>query len=84
MKEGTGAVQAYAEGLLNRSAGLVAVQMVGKLLDRDTTFHGRILRKGIQYKQRVEEAIKQMSPNHQISFIQISDSGILGAAKLVT
>lgn len=45
---------------------------------------GSLFWKANDYKEMVEKTVKQLVPKYNVSFIGIKDSGILGAAKLIS
>ena len=45
---------------------------------------GRLFWKGNEYKETVEKVVKQLVPKYSVRFVEIKDSGTLGAAKLVS
>jgi hexokinase len=45
---------------------------------------GSLFWKGNNYKTIVQETLKQLVPKYNVRFVEIKDSGILGAAKLVS
>lgn len=85
-QNGTSEQQKIAQLVLNRSAQLVATQITGILefQQRDLVFimQGSLFWKGYNYKQTVEETVKQLT-NYKADYIQIENSDLLGAAKLV-
>lgn len=81
-------ISKIAQDLLKRSAQLVACQIVGITIfkKRNLVFNmeGSLFWKGNNYKKIVEETVKQLLPEYEIDFVEIEDSAILGAAKLVS
>ena len=81
-------VSDIAKSLLKRSAQLVACQIAGitDFMNRRMVFNmeGSLFWKGNNYKETVEKTVRQLVPNHKVEFVEIKDSGILGAAKLVS
>lgn len=77
-----------AQNLLRRSAQLVACQIAGitEFKKRAMVFNmeGSLFWKGNEYKETVEKTVKQLAPKYGITFVEIEESGILGAAKLVS
>lgn len=69
------------------SAELVSCQIAGitELYGHDTAFvmEGSLFWKGYRYKETVEQTVSRLT-SHGVSFIHIPDSGILGAAKLLS
>ena len=45
---------------------------------------GSLFWKANNYKQTVEQTVKRLLPKYNVKFVQIKESGILGAAKLVS
>lgn len=80
-------VSEIARSLFVRSAQLVACQIAGitEFMDRDMVFNmeGSLFWKGNNYKSTVEETVKQLVPQHKVDFVEIENSAILGAAKLL-
>ncbi len=76
-----------AKNVLKRSADLVAAAVSGiaefKKSDLDVCVEGSLFWKGLGYKEDIKEKVKSLTSNLKIEFIQIEDSNILGAAKLV-
>lgn len=91
-------VSRIAKTLLQRSAQMVACQIAGiaEFKKRDPTsprlrgasmifnMEGSLFWKGNGYKEAVDETVKKLAPDCNIKFVEIKDSGILGAAKLVS
>lgn len=81
-------VSEIAKSLITRSAQLVAAQIAGitELKKRDTVFNmeGSLFWKANNYKETVGKTVKQLVPEYKVRFVEIKDSAILGAAKLVT
>lgn len=77
-----------AQKHLIRSAQLVACQAAGiaAFRQKDMVFNmeGSLFWRGNNYKKTVEETIKKLVPEYNVKFIQIENSEILGAAKLVS
>ncbi len=73
--------------LLERSAALVACQIAGitthKKQDMAFVMEGSLFWHGYGYKDAVERYLKLIVPQYTVSFHQIKDSELLGAAKLV-
>lgn len=80
-------VSKLARGLFTSSAELIACQVAGitEFLGHDMTFvmEGSLFWSGWKYKKTVEETVKQLT-KHQVTFEEIINCGIIGAAKLVT
>lgn len=76
-----------ARSLLNRSAALIASQIAGitNYKQRAMTFllEGSLFWKGSGYQQGVEERVRSLAPTHQVTFVHLPDSPILGAAQLL-
>jgi hypothetical protein len=77
-----------AKFLLEKSAAFFAVQVIGLLefLERDLTFimEGSLFWKGYNYKEDVERYVMSLTPRHRALFKQVKESGIIGAAQLIT
>lgn len=75
-----------AKSLLETSAQLIACQVAGiadfKGQDMVFVMEGSLFWKGNKYKETVAETVKQLTPR-KVTFVEIPNSGILGAAKLV-
>lgn len=80
-------VSEIAQGLIARSAQLVACQIAGiaKFKKQNMVFNmeGSLFWKGNNYQKTVEETVKQLVPEYKIDFVEIENSAILGAAKLI-
>ena len=80
-------VSRIAQNLIKRSAQLVACQIAGitELKKHSMVFNmeGSLFWKGNGYKDAVEETVKQLVPEYEAKFVEIENSAILGAAKLV-
>lgn len=76
-----------ARDLMKHSASLVACIVTGiaNFKEKDMTFVmiGSMFWKGYKYKETVEEMVKKLSPEYSASFIEVENSDLLGAAKLV-
>ena len=76
-----------AQKLLREAAQMVACQIAGivKFKKRDMTFimEGSLFWVGFKFKETVEKTVRQLVSNYQVSFKEIRDCGIVGAAKLV-
>ena len=81
-------VSDIAKKLIKRSAQLVACQIAGitEFKQKDMVFNmeGSLFWKGNGYKEMVEKTVRQLVPEYNVTFVKIKDSGILGAAKLVS
>lgn len=77
-----------ARELFEHSASLIACQVAGitEFKKRDMTFvmEGSLFWIGWHYKQLVEKYLKLLVPKYTVTFVEIKDCGIIGAAKLVT
>jgi hexokinase len=77
-----------ARDLFEHSASLIACQVAGitEFKKRDMTFvmEGSLFWIAWHYKQIVEKYVKMLVPNYTVTFEEIKDCGIVGAAKLVT
>ncbi len=82
-----GATQ-LARDLFDHSAALIACQIAGitNFKKRDMIFvmEGSLFWVGWHYKSMVEKYVKQLAPKYTVTFEEIKDCGIYGAAKLVT
>ncbi len=76
-----------ARDILERSAQLTACAISGitKFKKHNMTFvmQGSLFWKGYHYKQIVEKTVKELLPEFTVEFIEVENSDILGAAKLV-
>ena len=76
-----------ARDLFNHSASLIACQVAGitNFMAHDMTFvmEGSLFWVGWHYKRIVEENVAKLT-KYKVTFEEIKDCGILGAAKLVT
>lgn len=81
-------VSTIARDLLIRSAKLVACQIAGitEFKKRSMVFimEGSLFWKGNLYKKTVEKTVKQLMPQYTVEFVEIENSAIMGAAKLVS
>lgn len=81
-----GEVGKVARNLLERSAQLVACQAAAIMEFRKTNMvfvmEGSLFWKGYKYKETVESCLKKIT-NYKAEFIEIENSGIIGAAFLV-
>lgn len=73
--------------ILEYSASLVAAQIAG-ILDfckRDLVFimQGSLYWKGHRYKETIDNFVKKLSPNYQATYIDLNQSDLFGAAKLI-
>jgi hexokinase len=77
-----------ARNIFEHSASLIACQVAGitEFKKRDMTFvmEGSLFWVGWQYKQIVEKYVKILVPKYNMTFEEIKDCGIIGAAKLAT
>lgn len=77
-----------AQNLIERSAQLVACQIAGiaRFKEHDMVFNmeGSLFWKGNNYKGVVEQTVRQLVPEYKVSFVEIENSAILGAAKLIS
>ena len=82
-----GKVSQIAKDLIKRSAQLVACQIAGitEFMGRNMVFNmeGSLFWKGNGYRETVEKTVKQLVPKYNVRFVEIENSAILGAAKLV-
>lgn len=82
----TGEVGKLARNLMEHSAGLVACQIAAIMEFRKTdmvfVMEGSLFWKGFEYKKIVEETLEKLT-DYKAEFVEIKDSGIIGAAHLV-
>lgn len=92
-RKNTPQISRIAQSLLERSAQLVACQVAGILRfaqndkkSKSMVFNmeGSLFWKANSYKETVEKTVKQLIPKYNIRFVEIENSAILGAAKLVS
>jgi hexokinase len=80
-------VSELARGLFEHSAALVSCEIAGitNFTKRNMTFvmEGSLFWVGWRYREMVESFVKDLT-NHKVTFEEIKDCGIIGAAKLVT
>ncbi len=80
-------VSSLARRLFERSASLIACQIAGiaEFKKRDMVFvmEGSLFWVGWNYRATVDKTVKLLTPYH-VTFEEIKDCGIIGAAKLVT
>lgn len=81
-------VSGIAKDIIKRSAQLVACQIAGVVMfkKRNMVFNmeGSLFWKAHNYKKIVEETVRMLLPKYKARFIEIQNSAILGAAKLVS
>lgn len=81
-------VSDLARKVSNHSSSLIACQVAGisNFYKRDCTFviEGSLFWKGWSYKENVGVLTRQLSPLNQVSFVFVEESGVLGAAKLIS
>lgn len=79
-------ISEIARNLIKKSARLTACAVAGiaDFKGEDMTFvmEGSLFWKGNNYKKTVEKTIKKLTPR-KVTFIEIPNSGIIGAAELV-
>lgn len=77
----------FASELLDRSAALIAAQVAGITMYRDTDMNfimaGSLFWKAINYKDTVQRYVKKLIPQHTVTFILVESCEIYGAAKLI-
>ena len=77
-----------ARSLFERSAQLVACEIAGivnfKKCDITFILEGSLFWIGYHYRDTVEKTVKLLAPSYKVTFEEIKDCGIIGAAKLVT
>lgn len=80
-------VSEVAEAVLMYSATLFACQVAGivDFLQKDLTFvmEGSLFWLGYGYRAKVEEIVKELTPDFKIEFVQIPESDIVGGAKVL-
>ncbi len=80
-------ISEIAQSLIKRSAQLVACQIAGIIAFKKTNMvfnmEGSLFWKGNNYKETVKKTVMQLVPKHRINFVEIENSAILGATKLV-
>ncbi len=88
MLTGKPAVSKLAKNTLEQSAKLIACQIAGitAIKQNNMTFvmEGSLFWKGLQYKQVVEKTVRKLIPDYAVTFVEIPNSPIVGAAKLVS
>jgi len=81
-------VSLLAREVSDHSSSLVACQIAGitQFLKQDCVFviEGSLFWKGWRYKENVGITVRQLVPEYQISFVYVEESGVLGAAKLIS
>lgn len=81
-------VSLLAREVSDHSSSLVACQIAGiaDFYKRDCTvvIEGSLFWKGWRYKENVSVTVRQLVPQYQVSFVFIEESGVLGAAKLIS
>lgn len=81
-------VSLLAREVSDHSSSLVACQIAGiaEFLKRDCVFviEGSLFWKGWRYKENVSVMVRQLAPKYQVSFVFVEESGVLGAAKLIS
>lgn len=81
-------VSLLAREVSDHSSSLVACQIAGiaEFLARDCVFviEGSLFWKGWRYKENVSVTVRQLVPQYQVSFVFVEESGVLGAAKLIS
>lgn len=81
-------ISGIAKNLIKRSAQLVACQIAGvaAFKKRNMVFNmeGSLFWKGNNYKEIVSETVKELVPEYEVTFVEITNSAILGAAKLIS
>jgi hexokinase len=80
-------VSKLARGLFEHSAALIACEVAGiaNYAGRDMTFvmEGSLFWVGWNYKEMVEKYVGELT-KHKVTFEEIKDCGIIGAAKLIS
>lgn len=81
-------VSLLAREVSDHSSSLISCQIAGiaDFLKQDCVFviEGSLFWKGWRYKENVGVTVRQLVPQYQISFVFIEESGVLGAAKLLS
>lgn len=81
-------VSEIAQNILKRSAQLIACQVAGIVAFKNSNMvfnmEGSLFWKGNNYKETVEQTAKRLIPEYKVDFVEIEDSAIIGAAKLVS
>lgn len=81
-------VSLLAREVSDHSSSLMACQIAGiaDFLKRDCVFviEGSLFWKGWRYKENVGVTVRQLVPQYQVSFVFVEESGVLGAAKLIS
>ena len=81
-------VSEIAQQVSDHSSSLIACQVAGiaNFYNRDCVIvvEGSLFWKGWRYKENVGVITRELVPNHQISFVFVEESGVLGAAKLLS
>ncbi len=86
-RDHSASVSELAKEVLEYSAQLFACMVVGimefKKQDLNFVMQGSLFWKGYNYKETVEETIKKLDSKYRAKFLDIENSDILGAAKLI-
>lgn len=81
-------ISLLAREVSDHSSSLVSCEIAGiaEFLKKDCVFviEGSLFWKGWRYKENVGVTVRQLVPHYQISFVFIEESGVLGAAKLIS
>jgi hexokinase len=81
-------VSLLAREVSDHSSSLVSCQIAGiaQFLKRDIVcvIEGSLFWKGWRYKENVGVTVRQLAPQYQVSFVFVEESGVLGAAKLIS
>jgi hypothetical protein len=81
-------VSLMAREVSDHSSSLVSCQIAGiaDFLKRDcvVVIEGSLFWKGWRYKENVGVTVRQLAPEYQTSFVFVEESGVLGAAKLLS
>lgn len=87
LQDGNSTASEIARELIGNSASLISAALAGIVTyqKRDLVFvmDGSFFWEGRIYKNLVQKTLKELIPDHTITFVPIKDSTILGAAKLV-
>lgn len=81
-------VSEIAQNILRKSAQLVACQIAGVVAfkKRGMVFNmeGSLFWKGNNYRETVEETVRQLVSEYKVDFVEIENSAIVGAARSIS
>lgn len=87
LARGSSEIGIYAKQVLEKSAQLAACQIAGIANFRQTDIvcvvEGSLFWRGYEYKETVEKTVKELCPDHTVTFIQVENSSVMGGAKLI-